>query len=128
MYVTLMALHITQILCDIVLEFLLFVFCFCIFFCKGISGHDMPSSSVGSNQLPFTGVIQTYQSSKYNMLFSYSYYIFIGQNSVSCFNLCISKAKTLWIFTTTYLSSLSSCFHGSQLFSRRLLPCRQLDC
>ena len=29
-----MALHITQILCGIVLEFLLFVFCFCIFFAK----------------------------------------------------------------------------------------------
>ena len=45
--------------------FLSFVFTF-FFWLRGgdFSGHDIPSSSVGYNQLLFTGVTQTYQSNK----------------------------------------------------------------
>jgi len=46
---------------------------FLYFLLEGFSGHDMPPSSMGYNQLPFAGATQTYQSSKYNILFSYRY-------------------------------------------------------
>ena len=69
----------------------LFKFCFH-FLWEGFSGHDLPCSSVGYNQVPFTAAPQSHQpsTSKYTI---FQVLLIVLAKTVSCFNLCTSRSK-----------------------------------